>query len=78
MTVKLSAERIIGVTTVVDAGSAGWMTVAGLRHYVKDRSRARVLGLLHIAAHGLAGAGCSGNAPGGESDHLNAIQVRHC
>ncbi len=32
---------------------------------------------LHIACHGLSGAGCSGPefGPGGESDHLNAIKV---
>ncbi len=65
-----------GVTTVVDAGSAGAMTLEGLRRYVCDRSRTRVLALLHLAAHGLAAAGCADAGIGGESDHLNQINVR--
>ncbi len=63
-----------GVTTVVDAGSAGAMTFAGLRRFVAERSSTRVLALLHVAAHGLAGAGVA-DAGGGESDHLNALKV---
>ncbi len=65
---------VTGVTTVVDAGSSGAMTFAGLRHFVAERSDTRVLCLLHIAVHGLAGAGCA-DAGGGESDHLNALSV---
>ena len=67
-----------GVTTAVDAGSAGAMTFAGLRKYVAEKSRTRVLALLHVACHGLAGAGCAGgeDGVGGESDHLNALKVR--
>jgi dihydroorotase len=42
-----------GVTTVVDAGSAGWMTFAGLRDYVVPTYRTRVYAFLHIAAAGL-------------------------
>ena len=60
---------------MVDGGSAGCMTFAGLKHYIIDRSDTRVLAFLHIAVHGLAGAGCSGTGAGGESDHLNAIKV---
>ncbi len=65
-----------GVTTVVDAGSAGAMTLEGLRRYVCDRSRTRVLALLHVAAHGMAAAGCADAGIGGESDHLNQLNVR--
>lgn len=43
-----------GVTTVVDAGSAGWMTLAGLRDYVIPTYRTRVYAFLHIGATGLA------------------------
>ncbi len=70
-----SGKLFSGVTTVVDGGSAGAMTFAGLRHFVAARSNVRVLAFLHVASHGLAGAGCSGDGIGGESDHLNAIKV---
>ncbi len=42
-----------GVTTVVDAGSAGWMTLPGLRDYVIPTYRTRVYAFLHISATGL-------------------------
>jgi dihydroorotase len=42
-----------GVTTVVDAGSAGWMTLRGLRDYVIPTYRTRVFAFLHISATGL-------------------------
>jgi dihydroorotase len=42
-----------GVTTVVDAGSAGWMTLPGLRDYVVPTYRTRVYAFLHISATGL-------------------------
>lgn len=42
-----------GVTTVVDAGSAGWMTLRGLRDYVIPTYRTRVYAFLHIGATGL-------------------------
>ena len=49
-----------GVTTVVDAGSTGALTYPGLKHYVMEQAQTRVFALLHIACHGLSGAGCSG------------------
>jgi dihydroorotase len=42
-----------GVTTVVDAGSAGWMTLPALRDYVIPTYRTRVYAFLHISATGL-------------------------
>src|SRR5438876_7921702 len=42
-----------GVTTVVDAGSAGWMTLPGLRDYVIPAYRTRVYAFVHISATGL-------------------------
>lgn len=67
-----------GVTTMVDGGSSGAMTFAGLRKFIVEPSQTRVLAFLHIACHGLAGAACSGNDSGGESDHLNAIKQDLC
>ena len=42
-----------GVTTGVDAGSAGWATYAGFREYVIQRAETRVLAFLHLASTGL-------------------------
>ena len=42
-----------GVTTCVDAGSAGWATYAGFRENVIARSQTRVFAFLHLAATGL-------------------------
>jgi dihydroorotase len=42
-----------GVTTVVDAGSAGAATFAGFRRHVIERKNTRIIPLLHISAQGL-------------------------
>jgi dihydroorotase len=42
-----------GVTTAVDAGSAGAQTFPGLRRYVIERSVTRVLAFLNIAVQGM-------------------------
>jgi dihydroorotase len=42
-----------GVTTAVDAGSAGAQTFPALRRYVIERSRTRILAFLHIAVGGM-------------------------
>jgi dihydroorotase len=42
-----------GVTTWVDAGSAGAYNVEGLREFVADRSRVRIYSLLNISGVGL-------------------------
>ena len=42
-----------GVTTVLDAGSAGSQTFPGFREYVIDRVRTRVFALINIAASGM-------------------------
>lgn len=49
-----------GVTTMVDAGSAGWRNFADFRQRVIDRARTRVLALLNISGVGMA--------PNGEND----------
>ncbi|XP_041378420.1 deacetylase Oant_2987-like [Gigantopelta aegis] len=67
-----------GVTTVVDAGSAGAATFAGLRKFIAEVSKTRVLAFLHIANHGLASAGCAGLVPGGEIDSLVQADVEQC
>ena len=42
-----------GVTTVVDAGSAGWRTLGAFRDYVIPTYRSRVLAFVHLSATGL-------------------------
>jgi len=42
-----------GVTTAVDAGSAGAQTFPGLRRYVIERSATRILAFLNIAVEGM-------------------------
>ncbi|XP_059141750.1 deacetylase Atu3266-like [Physella acuta] len=67
-----------GVTTVVDAGSSGSATFPGLRKFIAESSKTRVLSFLHIAQHGLASAGCVMKDAGGECDSLNVLRVDEC
>jgi len=45
----------VGVTTVVDAGGAGWRNFDDFKRRVIDRSRTRVLAFLNIVGHGMRG-----------------------
>ena len=65
-----------GVTTAVDAGSAGATTIKGLIQYGANRNRTRLLAFLHVTLHGLASAGCAGGGTGGELDSLKQVSVR--
>ncbi|CAG5125653.1 unnamed protein product [Candidula unifasciata] len=67
-----------GVTTLVDAGSAGSSTFPGLRKFIAERSKAHLYCFLHIAQHGLASAGCVTTGSGGECDSLNVVNVQDC
>jgi dihydroorotase len=44
-----------GVTTVADAGCAGWRNFEGFKKGIIDRSRTRVLAFLNIVGHGMRG-----------------------
>lgn len=44
-----------GVTTVADAGCAGWRNFADFKERIIDRSRTRVLAFLNIVGHGMRG-----------------------
>lgn len=44
-----------GVTTVVDAGGAGWRNIDDFRQRVIARSKTRVLAMLNIVGHGMRG-----------------------
>jgi dihydroorotase len=45
----------VGVTTVADAGCAGWRNFEGFKQRVIDRSKTRVLAFLNIVGHGMRG-----------------------
>jgi dihydroorotase len=45
----------VGVTTIVDAGCAGWRNFSDFKDKVIDRSRTRVLALLNIVGSGMRG-----------------------
>ena len=42
-----------GVTTAIDAGSAGWVSFPGLKRYVIDHSQTRILAFVHLSGIGL-------------------------
>ncbi len=45
----------VGVTTVADAGGAGWRNFEDFKQRVIDRSRTRVFSFLNIVGHGMRG-----------------------
>jgi dihydroorotase len=47
----------VGVTTVADAGGAGWRNFDDFRQRIIDRSKTRVLAFLNIVGHGMRGGG---------------------
>lgn len=54
-----------GVTTMVDAGSAGWRNFADFRQRVIDRAATRVLALVNICAEGMGPVAKDENDPAG-------------
>lgn len=66
-----------GVTTAVDAGSAGANTFAGFRVFAAERSKTRLLAFLNISSAGLAFAGLGGDSEvAGELDLLKLIDLK--
>jgi dihydroorotase len=45
----------VGVTTVADAGCAGWRNFEDFKTHIIDRSQTRVLAFLNIVGHGMRG-----------------------
>lgn len=73
---------VLGTFKMVDVeiahNAAGAATFPGLRKFIAEKSKTRVLSFLHIAAHGLASAGCTASVKGGECDSLNQVDVDWC
>ena len=68
-----------GVTTAVDAGSAGACTLAGFQRFIIPNSRTRLLAFLNISTAGLAFAGLGGDsAAAGELETMKLVSIRAC
>ena len=63
-----------GVTTAVDAGSAGAATFAGFRRYIIEASATRLLALLNISRIGMI-SGAELDPPVGELEDLRHLSV---
>ena len=61
-----------GVTTVVDAGTAGWRNFPVFKEQVIDKSKTRILAFVSIAALGLSGKAAQENL-----DEMNVDSVSH-
>ncbi len=67
-----------GVTTAVDAGSAGGCTYPGFRVYAVEPATTRLLGFLNISLAGLAVGGKSDGTTAGELDGRAFINAPQC
>jgi len=68
-----------GVTTAVNAGSAGCCTFEGFRAFAARPSRTRLLALLNISNAGLAFAGLGGDKESaGELESVKLLDVKAC
>ena len=67
----------VGVTTVVDAGCAGWRNFADFKDRVIDRSRTRVLAFLNIVGNGMRGAKFEQDLADMEAKPTAEMALRH-
>jgi dihydroorotase len=67
----------VGVTTVVDAGGAGWRNFDDFKQRVIDRSRTRVLAFLNIVGHGMRGSRFEQNLDDMEAQPTADMAKRH-
>lgn len=67
----------VGVTTVVDAGGAGWRNFEDFKTRVIDRSRTRVLALINIAGNGMRGGKFEQDLQDMEAKPTAEMALRH-
>ena len=67
-----------GVTTAVDAGSAGCDTFPGFRAYAAKQCQTRLLAFLHISRAGLAFSSRTGGDDPGELETLKLVHTQDC
>jgi dihydroorotase len=66
-----------GVTTVVDAGCAGWRNFAEFKDRIIDRSRTRVLAFLNIVGNGMRGGKWEQDLADMEAGPTAEMALRH-
>ena len=66
-----------GTTTVVDPGSSGWRTFEDFKTRIIDVSRTRVLAMLNIVGHGIAGAARENDLTDMEVQPTVAMALKH-
>ncbi len=67
----------VGVTTVADAGGAGWRNFEDFKQRVIERSKTRVLAFLNIVGHGMRGEKLEQNLSDMESQPTAEMALRH-
>jgi dihydroorotase len=67
----------VGVTTLVDAGGAGWRTFEDFKTRVIDRQRTRVLALLNIVGNGMRGGKFENNLEDMEAGPTGEMAKKH-
>jgi dihydroorotase len=67
----------VGVTTVVDAGGAGYRNFEDFKSRVIDRSRTRVLAFLNIVGHGMRGGKFESDQADMESKPAADMALKH-
>jgi dihydroorotase len=66
-----------GVTTVADAGGAGWRNFEDFKTRVIDRSRTRVLAFINIVGHGMRGGKFENELADMDAKPTAAIALKH-
>jgi dihydroorotase len=67
----------VGVTTVVDAGGAGWRNFEDFKQRVIDRSKTRVLAFLNIVGHGMRGDTFEHNLADMDAKQASEMVLQH-
>jgi dihydroorotase len=66
-----------GVTTVADAGCAGWRNFEDFKQHIIDRSKTRVLVFLNIVGHGMRGGKYENDLSDMEAKSAAEMALRH-
>src|SRR5258708_12355220 len=66
-----------GVTTVADAGCAGWRNFEDFKQHIIDRSKTRVLAFLNIVGNGMRGAKYENDLSDMEAKPAAAMALRY-
>ncbi len=66
-----------GVTTAVDAGSAGWRNFEVFKKQTIDRSKTRVLSLLNIVGEGMAGGSFENDLQDMDAQKTGEMALKH-